>query len=148
MAPYVQQYVSSEEQTTFNQIREVLGLLPDIDLGADEKGERIVLSCHMLARAVSKVFHLKVADGFFARFYDHSWLVTPRGHIVDVYPVGILGGPILVDGSGVLSPGRHLYKKKDPRRFAKGQFSKNSFRRSVRRITKALTDILENKATT
>lgn len=148
MTPYVQQYVSSEEQAIFSQIRQVIALLPDIDLGVDEEGEDICLSCHMLARAVAKVFHLKVADGYFGRFYNHSWLVTPQGHVIDVYPVGILGGPILVDGSGVLSPGRHLYKKANPRKFAKGQFSKNSFRRSVRRITKALTDILENKAAT
>jgi hypothetical protein len=148
MTPYVQQYVSSEEQVIFNRIREAIALLPDIDLGVDEKGEEIVLSCHMLARAVAKIFHLKVVDGYFARFYNHSWLVTPKGHVIDIYPVGMLGGPMLVDATGVLSPGGHLYKQKNPRAFARGQFSKNSFRRSVRRITRALTNILENKATT
>ena len=29
--------------------------------------------------------------------FEHSWLVTPNKNIIDVYPIGILGRPILVD---------------------------------------------------
>jgi hypothetical protein len=146
MTPYARKFVTHEEFGIFERIRELVNILPDIDLGKNEDGEEIILSCHMLVRAVAKIFHLKVIDGYFAKSYDHSWLVTPRGHLIDVYPVATLGGPTLMDGQW-LSPSRRLYERTSSRKLSRGRFGKNSFRRSVRRITRALTDIVEIQAT-
>lgn len=61
--------------------------MKDPDLGHDEDGMPITLSCHMLARAVASVFDLRVCDGYFGpESYDHSWVLTPQGQIIDTYP--------------------------------------------------------------
>lgn len=146
MTPYAQRFVSSEEVALFEKIKDVVTRLPDIDLGENEDKEPIILSCHILARAVAKIFNLKVVDGYFAKYYDHSWLTGPGGHIIDTYPVATLGGPILMDNQR-FSPAKTLYQKTSAKRISRGRFSKNSFRRSVRRISRALTITLEAKAT-
>jgi hypothetical protein len=66
----------------------------------------------MLARAVADVFDLECVDGSFLVGFDHSWIKTRQGNILDVYPVAILGGPLLVDGQPG-SPARQLYFRFD-----------------------------------
>lgn len=144
MTPYARKFFTGEEVAIFNKIKESVDLLPDIDLGKDEQGRQIILSCHVLARAIAKAFYLKVVDGYYLEIYQHSWCVTPQGNIIDVYPIATLGGPILLDG-GDFTPASKLYKKKDSRTFSqKVRFTDSSFRRSVRRITKL---IIKNLAT-
>ena len=138
MTPYVRRFVSDNEVALFERIRKVVSALPDVQLGIDEKGEPVILSCHILVRGMARVFHLKYADGYLRPNFQHSWLLTPEGHVIDVYPVGMLGGPILVDGINQVAS--RLYEKKSLRRFGR-RFSANSFRRSVRRITKVLKQI-------
>lgn len=116
MTPYVTEVISSETKELFARIEKAVSELPDLELGMDDKDEIIILSCHILARAVGGVFELPVYDGFFLNFFDHSWVESKDGEvIIDVYPVGILGGPILVDASGGLSPGRKMYFEKPER---------------------------------
>jgi hypothetical protein len=58
-----------------------------------------VTNCHNIAKAVAAVFKLKCVDGHFQRRYEHSWCVSDIGNVFDVYPVGLIGGPILLDGN-------------------------------------------------
>src|ERR1035437_2343419 len=111
MTPYARQFVSNEELELFLKIRELVTKLPDLDLGLDDFRNEIDLSCHMLARAVADIFSLKFVDGYFTIGFQHSWVLTPKeGHVIDVYPVAMLGGPILMEASG-FSPARTCYLK-------------------------------------
>jgi hypothetical protein len=143
MTPYAAQYISSEELALFSQIRKTIQQMRDPDLGLDEKGEQVVLSCHILARAISKVFPVQVRDGYFAGSYDHSWVVTSSGHLIDLYPVGVIGGPIMFEGSRA-SPQKRIYKRASAKELSRGRFSKNSFRRAVRRVVKLLREQVSN----
>jgi hypothetical protein len=111
--------------------------MPDLELGVDEDGDLITLSCHMLARAVAKIFPVKVRDGYFAGRFSHSWVETEHGSVIDVYPVAVIGGPFMFEGSSC-SPQRIIYMRASARKLSLGRFGKNSFRRSVRRIIKTL----------
>jgi len=134
MKPYVLRYLPKEEIGLFEKIEKTIVSMPDIDLGKDEDGEEIILSCHILARAVAKIFSLKFVDGYFHPDHPHSWLLAPNGNIIDVYPVLVLGGPLFIYSSHS-SPMRWLYKKE---KISDGLFSKSLFQRSVRRVIKVL----------
>ncbi len=133
MIPCVLDSLPKEDIALLWRIRDAVSTMEDIDLGIDEGGDAIPLSCHMLARAVAKLFPVVVEDGLFAD-RNHSWVTTKNRHVIDVYPVGILGGPILAEHSIA----RRIYTLKSTRLLSRGRFSKPSFRRSVRRIIGAL----------
>ena len=140
MKPHYLKDVSADNLIIFEKIKYLIENLPDIDLGKDEKGEVILLSCHMLARALAKIFDLKYVDGFFAGSYSHTWLLTPDQQcIIDPYPCGIIDGPILVIANEryIFTPASMLYKKSND--ISKAiKFSSNDFRRSLRRVEKQL----------
>ncbi|MFC1756751.1 hypothetical protein ACFLZC_01150 [Patescibacteria group bacterium] len=143
MTPYAMECVSEEDVVVFEKIRNAIWELPDIDLGVDEKGNKIILSCHILARAVAKVFSLKYVDGYFLPNFSHSWVLSPNNHLIDVYPVAVLGGPILMVEDYGASPIKWHYKKISTRKISSGLFSKPSFRRSVRRVENILRKSLK-----
>ena len=99
--------VNKEDIVLFGKIRQAILKLPSIDLG-----EKVPLSCHMLARAIGQIYELKVADGFFYPNFIHSWCTTKHENVIDVYPVGIVSGPILMTGHS-MGPARWLYKEKE-----------------------------------
>lgn len=134
MKPYVLSKLSQEEIELFEKIRRAVNDLPDIDLGKNEDGENLILSCHILARAVAKSFHLQYVDGYFYPCYQHTWLLTLAGNTIDVYPVAVLGGPILMDRLVA----KHLYKEKP---VLNGETIKLSFRRAVKIITEEFKKI-------
>lgn len=143
MTPYVATKIPTEHLKLWRSLDHVIGRLPDLDLGRDQKGEPIILSCHMLARAIGKVFGLRVIDGEFGRGFAHSWLVTADGRwIVDPYPVGIVGGPLIVDATGAHMPGSTLYNKRG-KVCKRLLFSSPEFRRSVRLITTEIRKITQ-----
>ena len=134
MTPHVREYICPKEVNLFRKRRFVIEKMDEPDLG---KGN--ILSCHILTRAVSEIFLVEVEDGFFLETYQHSWLRTKKGNIIDVYPVACLGGPILYDG-GVASPARRIYKKAP----ILGQdFSCFSFKEKVRITTEVLWNTIE-----
>lgn len=103
MNPHASCKFEPEEKAIFYRIQEAVDKLPDdLDKGAlgfDEKGKIVILSCHILVRAVAEVFGLRYRDGNFCDNYNHSWLITRCDHIIDVYPIGVLGaGVMMVDG--------------------------------------------------
>jgi hypothetical protein len=114
MKPFVFSQLLADDVGLWEKICVAVKCFPDdISLGKYDSGKPAVLSCHILARALSKVFGVDCVDGYFHPFYEHSWLVTRHGNVIDVYPVGILGGPLLVhDTKGFTSPVRHLYEQK------------------------------------
>ena len=71
----------------------------DDDYGLDHRGEKVILSCHVVVRAVALIIghQVKIVDGFFFPSFEHSWLVTEQGNVIDVYPVGTVGGPRWID---------------------------------------------------
>src|SRR3989344_4689806 len=137
MTPYIQQFVAENELRTFEEVRLIVNRLPNIDLsdiGEDEHGDTLIISCHMLARAISTFFSLKVRDGKFMSGYQHSWLETASGHIIDVYPVATLGGPILIDGGRKsFSPSRGMYTVTHKKYYGH-KFDTRQFRRCVKRL--------------
>ena|SRR3989338_5220753 len=112
MTPMVLSLLPKEDIVLLEKVRRIVVEFPDdLDFGTNSDGERIILSCHILAHSIGKAIGLDVEDGYFRPHYDHSWLKTRNGHILDVYPVGIYGGPFLVEQTiSFLSPGRHLYQ--------------------------------------
>jgi hypothetical protein len=85
----------------FERVRAAVVAMLNVDLGHDARGAPALVSCHVVARAVAAVFPgLRVESGRFARAWEHSWCVVEGTRwIVDVYPVGLLGEPVLADGS-------------------------------------------------
>jgi len=138
MDPFALKLLPSEEVVLFRKIERVINLLPAINLGTED-GEEIYLSCHMLARALGTVFNLQVADGH-AIAYEHSWLVTKHGNILDVYPIATIGGPLLIDGGTLYA--RQIYKRCTAKEISSGCFGKPWFRNSVRKIERQIRKIL------
>jgi len=142
MTPYCSKHLTPPAAASFNTVSRLMAALPDLDLGLTPDGQPIVLSCHMVARALAKAAGLKYVDGHYGKVYAHSWLLSPDGKwIIDPYPVGTIGGPVLVDlASGPYAPGRWLYNPS--RKLGKElPFSSAPFRRSVRRLVRALRKI-------
>ena len=133
MTPHVRKFIPDEEIMIFERIRNAVAVMPDIEFGNDEENQPIVLSCHMLARAVGAVFSLQYIDGYFYPRHDHSWLITPRRNIIDVYPVATLGGPTMIDGNnGIMA--RQLYYPGGTQGISRGRFERPSFKVAVLKI--------------
>lgn len=140
MIPYAVKDISPEDIVLFNKIKTAVSNLPDIDLGKDDKGKKIILSCHILGRAIAKVFSLKYVDGYYYPNFDHTWLLTENGNLIDVYPVATIGGPIMIVGNPHLyTPVYWLYKKK---RLTGRGFGKWWFRRAVNKMVTELQEVL------
>jgi hypothetical protein len=140
VTPYAATRVPARDLEVFEDVRRKVRRLPDLDLGRDEKGEILELSCHMLARAIALIHPvLEIRDGYYTFHFEHSWLVTPDFNIVDVYPVGIVGGPVLVhhgfQGASV------LYQAVMPNTRFGEKFLAPSFGRAVAQITEELMAI-------
>jgi hypothetical protein len=142
MTPYIAKIMPTKYLMLWRCLDNIIARLPDLDLGRDAKGEKIVLSCHMLARAIGRTLKLKVIDGEFGNGFAHSWLVTNDSQlIIDPYPVGIFGGPLIVDATFANAPGRTLYTEK--RKICKQlAFSSPEFRRSVQLIFTEIQKII------
>jgi hypothetical protein len=141
MTPYARQFVSDKEFELFLKIKELVTKLPDLNLGPDHFGHEIELSCHMLARAVADIFSLEFMDGYFTIGYKHSWVLTPKGQIIDVYPVAMLGGPILMEASG-FSPAKNCYLKMTEKRSYEVPSEEKWFKESVKKIKQELLKIM------
>ena len=138
MKPYVLKFIPNEDVELFEKIRNSVNLLPVLDLGRDSYDLPVILSCHILARAVANVFSLSFVDGYFYSNAQHSWVLTPNENIIDVYPVGVFGGPILIHGEQ-FCPSSWLYRQ-DPRmKPAFQQFDDPCFIRAIETVSSHLT---------
>ncbi len=110
MTPHVLSLVDAGDVELFERIHTTVSMLPDLDLGVDEAGKPIPLSCHVLVRAFLRLQPtVTYRDGYFARCWEHSWLLTAHGNLIDVYPVATYGGPALINGRFV-RPAGGLYR--------------------------------------
>jgi len=114
MKPHVLSLLPEEDVNLFLAIRKAVIGLPDIDLGVNKAtGEKTILSCHILAKAVAKLFSQKCMTGYLYPSYQHSWILTKNGNIIDVYPVAILGGPLMISGIITLQQGGTTKKEQE-----------------------------------
>src|SRR3990167_979709 len=98
MLPRALQFIPSRDLDLFNIIRKIIPAIPDITFGNRPDGTKIPISCHLLTRALAFVLPtLKVCDGIIDPGYPHSWLMTEHDCIIDPYPIGAVGGPIIFD---------------------------------------------------
>lgn len=130
--------VPPEDLALFKNIEKIIEAMPEVDLGKDEKGEKVLVSCHMICRALSRFFPVKYKDGYFGDFNKHSWLVTQSGLIIDPYPVAVVGGPILIEMRYV-TPWRKLYREA-----SFPELSNPNFRKNVDKIFEALRQTIKN----
>ena len=102
MVPFTEKQLSKDcpdcvEQ--FRQIREIINEATFKDVGK--------LSCHVLCIAVGELFEpkFKIKHGYYTPGLQHSWLVDRYGNIIDLYPWGAIGGPMLIARTiaGILS---------------------------------------------
>ena len=136
MIPYIvnEGLISSTEVDLAHRIRRIIQTIPEI---SDELGYWV--SCHMMVRALRKFFpELSVVDGYYYPNYEHSWLVTPAGNILDVYPVAVATGPILIASAG---PARFLYRRKRLHPF----FSEPWFRKGVCVLVQAIGETIKDQ---
>lgn len=98
MVTYTEQHIEQEDIEIFNIIKGTIQRInPQIPAEIMAyNGNEIKISCHMLADAVSEVFGLEIKRGYYITGYEHSWIITHFGNIIDVYPWGTIGGPILI----------------------------------------------------
>lgn len=137
MTPHMRQFVSCESIELFLSIKETVERMPDLELGMDEDGKTITLSCHILARAIAKLFPVVVVDGYFASVYQHSWVNVSKELLIDAYPVGALGGPIAYSLERC-SPAHLLFRATPTKQISNGRFGRISFQRSIQRVVRAL----------
>ncbi len=100
MTPYVMGDISKEEYELFLEIRVAVREMPDIDLGKDNHGRAVEISCHMITRALAEIFpnNFNVKDGHALKGWQHSWVVFKNNPhlIIDPYPIAMVEGPIMV----------------------------------------------------
>ncbi|MEX1063912.1 MAG: hypothetical protein WD898_01205 [Candidatus Paceibacterota bacterium] len=93
MTPYAITVAPHSDLQVLAKIIKVMEYMPDIELPDKEE-----VSCHMIARALAEFFPVQYKDGYFPRKgYQHSWLVTQTGNVIDAYPWAIVGGPVMLD---------------------------------------------------
>lgn len=46
--------------------------------------------------AIGELFGLKVEHGYYMPGFEHSWCIDQYGNIIDVYPWGTIGVPVLI----------------------------------------------------
>lgn len=110
---FVLRHIPKKDVDLFRKIERVLGELPDTDLGQDKKGNPVLVSCHMLARAIAKAFPgCKARDGLFMQRWEHSWVALPEFSTLDPYPIALLGGPILFPPREPSLPWFYLYSER------------------------------------
>lgn len=115
MKPYASKFVVFSDWVTYLAVCKMMERIPkSISFQTKGKKKRIVVTCHLLVRALAQILEIDFKDGLFAEGYQHSWLVLPSRWIIDAWPVGIMSasGPLLVDASPdrITAPGRALYK--------------------------------------
>ena len=115
MKTFTESIIERSELKIFNDIKRVLDSINTFELPADH-----LVSCHELCSAMGRVWSLRMETGYYLPGFEHSWLMTgsadkppPYDSLIDVYPVGMIGGPILISNELVIYMRRcEMYKIK------------------------------------
>lgn len=112
------------EVAAFDHATEMIAGLDEGEIPVRRLGASGLLRCHELARGVAEVLKRRglvgwtVVDGLYG-LVDHSWLVSERGNILDVYAIAALPMVQLVNTgcAGVRRPrqGYPGYREGEPR---------------------------------
>src|SRR5689334_17275909 len=93
-------FVPEGEIETLADIQRIIAALPSFPF---------LVSCHHLADAFDCYRGLAAVRGYFmSPGWNHSWLRTPDGNIIDIYPWAQLGGPVLLC-TKFFSPWQHAF---------------------------------------
>ncbi len=136
---------ASEEVALFRLIEHLMHEMPEVDLGVDRQGHKILVSCHMICRALAQLFpQLECQYGYFTRKgIEHSWLTLGRDFIIDAYPFAMLGGPIMVDCRYFTTPWQSLYLPAGDRFSC---LSDPDFQKHVERVIKTMRSLSQEAA--
>ena len=140
MDTHVLEYIPDEDLRIFKNIRLVGDKLPNHDSGNPRlKDYKIknMLSCHLLAKALEHFFPVRAESGFIYDKWEHSWLITRGGFVIDVYPIALFGGPVIVDASEC-SPWSRFYNQ----RFSFKEHKEKKFLEEVEKIKISIAVIL------
>lgn len=83
--------VAEKEMGLFRTVRSMVeNFNPDKELSRK-------VSCHILVDALTPLFpDLKPQHGYWRPGWTHAWFRTPLDNIIDVYPWGTIGGPVMI----------------------------------------------------
>lgn len=140
MTPFAATIIPKEDLECFRTVVRLVHALPDIHLGRHFDGEPVELTCHMLAIALGNFLGLEAVHGYYLKGFEHSWLHGPKGSVIDPYPVGAVGGPIMVENERFgLSSRLYLPVKPSEHKLLYGSmFHSQPFVEAVKRLTRAL----------
>jgi hypothetical protein len=104
---YAERHIEKDDIVLFRYIQQILENTELPNLGNDDNGRKIEVSCHMIAEVLSKILDIELKHGYFIPGFEHSWLATINRNIIDVYPCGIVGGPLLI--SHIIIPHKEIF---------------------------------------
>lgn len=137
MTTWAAETLPAAEQQLLLRLSGAIAELPELDLGDTSDGSKVRISCHMLARACSRVYRIPFEDGYFYPCFHHSWLRTAAGNVLDLYPVGTFPGtPLLMMGGN--GPASWLYEVKPVDGLYSGA-TEEQFEKGVGAIVRFLT---------
>lgn len=107
MISHTEKNIEPEDYRLYLIIKNALAKFDEakLDYGIDVFNEPAEISCHMLAAATERIFSDKLVleNGYYFMGISHSWLVTKNRNILDVYPFGIISGPLLISRRALTS---------------------------------------------
>ena len=107
MKVYAEQVCNPKCIEIFKQIKQLIDSVDTFPVPAEHD-----VSCHELCYAIKEIYptQLRIETGYFLPRFKHSWLrtlpqgePTPYDNLIDVYPVGMIGGPMLIENTIVRS---------------------------------------------
>lgn len=116
--PYMRKVIDSNAYDSFLKVEEEVRKIPEVKLPGGRN-----LSCHIVCRLLNKLTGLEYRDGYLDGRFEHSWLVIDR-YIIDPYPIGVLGGPVIFETEYGL-PWRRLYQEEELEVTATEEFRKD-----------------------
>lgn len=84
------------DRRLFTVVCKLVRAMPQMILD-HQTGHRFPLDCHLLAGGLAVVLpNLLVYSAVLFGLFEHSWLMTADGSLIDSWPVGIANGPLLI----------------------------------------------------
>lgn len=141
------------------RVSETCQAVGDYSRAFPKKSRKVRYRCHSICYALVRLVPgLRVQDGtylgfetrretgrlhFKPRIWNHSWLQTPSGAVIDAYPIGFIsfGGPIIVASGKRLGPFGTNYYVPDER--AAREFLTKKVRRETEILHKFIVEALE-----
>lgn len=128
-----QRKLSVQEKEVWEKIKKIFQDIHSIEINRNGFEGDITATSHILCSALADIFNLELGQGF-CNEDKHYWLKTEHGLIIDVMPVGVLSGPILVDPV--------LIKKNYYKEMKLNNYSQMQYACCIERVKKAVQEYL------